>query len=43
MGKIEIYFTITLPFSREIDHHITLKEGSKPYHYAHFEKEDMKK
>lgn len=37
-----------LPPSREIEHHITLKEGSnpvnvRPYRYAHFQKEEIEK
>ena len=37
-----------LPPIREIEHHITLKEGTepinvRPHHYAHFQKEEIKK
>lgn len=38
----------TLPPKRDIEHHITLKEGSdpvnvRPYRYAHFQKEEIEK
>lgn len=38
----------TLPPERDIEHHITLKEGSdpvnvRPYRYAHFQKEEIEK
>lgn len=37
-----------LPPERDIEHHITLKEGLDhvnvcPYHYAHFQKEEIEK
>lgn len=50
LGNFESVFQLPtkLPPSREIEHRITLKEGSdpinvRPYRYAHFQKEEIEK